>query len=85
MSTGYRNGHRNPDRECPRCGDPLPLDGQCDCRGDSDRDYTANGGGGGLRMLHTTVVRLGRLGGETGHGERDGDTDGDSSVVEMWL
>lgn len=23
--------------DCPRCGDILPLDGRCDCRG-SDRD-----------------------------------------------
>ena len=28
---------------CPRCGDPQPLDGQCDCKGDPDRDRTADG------------------------------------------
>lgn len=28
----------SPPRECPDCGDPLPLDGRCDCRGDIDRD-----------------------------------------------
>lgn len=28
-------------RTCPRCGDPLPLDGLCDCTGDCDRDYIA--------------------------------------------
>jgi hypothetical protein len=28
---------------CPHCGDPLPLDSHCDCKGDPDRDRTADG------------------------------------------
>lgn len=30
---------RDRDRDyCPRCGDPAPLDNNCDCAGDPDRD-----------------------------------------------
>lgn len=31
----------NSSARCPRCGDPLPLDGVCDCAGDVDRDARA--------------------------------------------
>lgn len=34
---------------CDRCADPLPLDGNCDCLLDPDRDRTADG-------LHTHKV-----------------------------
>lgn len=59
------------ERRCPRCGDPLPLDGKCDCAGDPDRN------GSGLHSLgraHMQVVRLGR-------GKRNREQD---PVVEVW-
>jgi hypothetical protein len=36
--------------DCPRCGDPLPLDGRCDCKG-TDRDALR-----GLRRLRRDRV-----------------------------
>lgn len=42
--------------ECGRCGDPLPVDGACDCEGDPDRDYVV--GFLGLRETRM-LVRVG--------------------------
>lgn len=61
---------------CIRCGDPLPVDGRCDCAGDLERDYVA--GWRGL-SAHALVVRLGP---ETEDGWHDGDRD---SVAEVWI
>lgn len=38
-------------RTCPRCGEALPLDNTCDCRGDDDRDYIS-----ALRECHESPV-----------------------------
>lgn len=66
---------------CVRCGDPLPVDGRCDCAGDRERDYVS--GWQGLNA-HAVVVRLSGLGPEadTGDGWCDGDRD---SVAEVWI
>lgn len=61
---------------CARCGDPLPVDGRCDCAGDLERDYVS--GWRGLNP-HALVVRLGP---ETKDGWHDGDRD---SVAEVWI
>jgi hypothetical protein len=78
-TAGYTN-RRQPrayaDRpECPRCGDPLPLDGRCDCAGDPDRD--AQTGLAGMQP-HALMIRLGP---ET----RDAERDGLDSVLEVWV
>lgn len=41
-------------RTCTRCGDPLPVDGACDCAGDPDRDQVA--GYAGMRP-HSCIIR----------------------------
>lgn len=38
---------------CDRCGDPLPLDGECDCLLDPDRDRTADG----LKIHRVLTIR----------------------------
>lgn len=45
---------------CNRCGDPLPVDGACDCAGDPDRDEAT--AYAGLRTLHACIVRWGAEG-----------------------
>lgn len=42
-------------KTCTHCGDPLPVDGRCDCAGDADRDTRA--GWRGLR-LRPVLVRI---------------------------
>ncbi len=37
---------------CPYCGDPLPVDGACDCAGDPERDYRTQD----LSLQHTVLV-----------------------------
>lgn len=61
---------------CVRCGDPLPVDGRCDCAGDQERDYVS-----GWRGLNAHPVFV-RLGPETEDGRQDGDRD---SVAEVWI
>lgn len=43
--------------QCARCGDPLPVDGACDCAGDEDRDTVT--GWAGLKP-RPCLVRVGR-------------------------
>lgn len=46
----------NSNAKCSRCGDPLPLDGACDCAGDVDKDTCA--AYWGLKQ-HPMPIRLG--------------------------
>jgi hypothetical protein len=69
----------SPARECPNCGDPLPLDGQCDCAGDEERDCRS-----AYRELqhHACMVRLGCRARGVNSGGGNGE---ESNVVEMWV
>lgn len=42
--------------DCPRCGDPLPVDGECDCAGDADRDMQT---GWAELAAHPMIFRIG--------------------------
>lgn len=63
----------SPRRDCSSCGDPLPVDGACDCRDDPERDYRTQR----LGRAHALLVRLGPR-------VKQGPLD-DDSVVEMWV
>lgn len=55
--------------DCPRCSNPLPLDGVCDCAGGELDAWTELRG----MQPHAMLVRLGP------------DNSESDTVVEMWV
>lgn len=64
----------SPRRDCPACGDPLPVDGACDCRDDPERDYRTQK----LGRAHALVIRIG-----SPQGRQAGPDD--ETIVELWV
>lgn len=81
----------SPARECPNCGDPLPLDGHCDCRGDLDRDYrTAYRDLGVHEMPVRHVTPTTTLGPKTRRGDfdsvvRGSEIGGSDNLPDLWV
>lgn len=78
------------DRECPLCGDPLPLDGRCDCRGDLDRDYRTAYRGLGVHEMPVRHVTPATLGPKTRRGDfdsvvRGSEIGGSDNLPDLWV